>query len=388
MPDVTLPFVHGPDAVSGRRRPRSVETDVTKPIEYAVNTVSGVKPHPLQFARRLEPGVRRVPHVDRHDAGRCRTCATRSRRCGRASRATSRIRSSCAPTTENQQPVVSLAVMSPTTEPARAHVAHRPDDRQGAGERAGRGAHRRQRPRHAADPRPDQAERADRAGHRRRPGDQRDPRGEPGRARRPHHARAERLDRARRRQDQGPGAVRPHHRRAAGRRRRCTCRRSPTSSTARRSRTRSRASTAARRSRSTSRRRRTPTSSRPATASPTAVAALKKRLPADVELTHRQLRGGPGREERQPRQEHDPRRRAADGADRVPVPAQLAQHDHHRAHAADRGDRDVHRALRVRLHAQLPDADGAVAVHRPPDRRRHRRAREHRAPPGAWARTT
>ena len=30
--------------------------------------------------------------------------------------------------------------------PARAHVADRPDDRQGAGERAGRGAHRRQRP--------------------------------------------------------------------------------------------------------------------------------------------------------------------------------------------------------------------------------------------------
>ncbi len=34
----------------------------------------------------------------------------------------------------------------------------------------------------------------------------------------------------------------------------------------------------------------------------------------------------------------------------------------------------------IRLHAQLPDADGAVALHRPPDRRRDRRAREHRAP--------
>ena len=113
-----------------------------------------------------------------------------------------------------------------------------------------------------------------------------------------------------------------------------------------------------------------------------AVAALKDRLPSDVEVQHRQLDGRAGREERQPRQEHDRRGRAPHGADRVPVPAQLAQHDHHRAHAAARGDRDVHRALRVRLHAQLPDADGAVAVHRPPDRRRDRRAREHRAPPG------
>ena len=39
---------------------------------------------------------------------------------------------------------------------------------------------------------------------------------------------AERPHRAHRRQDQGSGAVRPHHRRAAGRRARSTCRRSPT----------------------------------------------------------------------------------------------------------------------------------------------------------------
>ena len=70
---------------------------------------------------------------------------------------------------------------------------------------------------------------------------------------------------------------------------------------------------------------------------------------------------------------------AADGADRVPVPRVVAQHGHHGAHAADRRDRDLHRDLRARLHAELHDADGAVAVHRPADRRRHRRAREHRA---------
>ena len=80
------------------------------------------------------------------------------------------------------------------------------------------------------------------------------------------------------------------------------------------------------------------------------------------------------------RQGDDPRRRAAHDPDRVPVPALVALDDHHGPHAADLGDRDVHRAARVRLHAQLHDADGAVAVHRPPDRRRHRRAREHRAP--------
>ena len=42
----------------------------------------------------------------------------------------------------------------------------------------------------------------------------------------------------------------------------------------------------------------------------------------------------------------------------------------------------------VRLHAELADADGAVARHRPPDRRCDRGAREHRAPHRAWARTT
>ena len=80
------------------------------------------------------------------------------------------------------------------------------------------------------------------------------------------------------------------------------------------------------------------------------------------------------------RQEDADRRRAADDRDRLPVPAQLAQHDHHRADAADRRDLGVHRRLHVRLHAQLHDDDGAVAVHRPAHRRRHRRAREHRPP--------
>ena len=82
----------------------------------------------------------------------------------------------------------------------------------------------------------------------------------------------------------------------------------------------------------------------------------------------------------QQRQDDDHRRRAADGADRVSVSWQLAQHGDYRAHAADRGDRDVHFAQGVRLHVELHDDDGAQSVHRPADRRRDRRAREHRAP--------
>ncbi len=65
-----------------------------------------------------------------------------------------------------------------------------------------------------------------------------------------------------------------------------------------------------------------------------AVDELRKRIPKDVELTVVVQLGGERREERQPGEEHDPRGRGPDGADRVPVPAQLAQHDHHRAHAA------------------------------------------------------
>ena len=129
---------------------------------------------------------------------------------------------------EDNRPTVSLAVLSPTVEPARAHLAHRSDDRQGAREHSGRGAGRRQRPRDPADPHPDQALGAGVARHRRRSGDDGDSERQPGRSRRPHHARPERLDRAGRRQDQGPGPVRPDHRRAAGRGHRSTCPRSPT----------------------------------------------------------------------------------------------------------------------------------------------------------------
>ncbi len=87
MPDVSLPFVLVLTSYPGAS-PEVVEADVTKPLEYAINTVSGVEPDPLQLARRAEPGLRRVPDVRPTWPRRCRTCATRSGRCAPASRAT------------------------------------------------------------------------------------------------------------------------------------------------------------------------------------------------------------------------------------------------------------------------------------------------------------
>jgi hypothetical protein len=77
---------------------------------------------------------------------------------------------------------------------------------------------------------------------------------------------------------------------------------------------------------------------------------------------------------------HADRGRAAHGADRVPVPELVALHGHHRPDAADRADRHLPVHVRLRLHGQHGHADGAVAVRGPADRRRHRGAREHRAP--------
>ena len=224
-------------------------------------------------------------------------------------------------------------------------------------------------------------QRADRARHRRRPGRHRHPHRQPGRAGGTHHARRAGLHRARRRQDQGPGAVRADHRRAAGRRAGV-----PVAGRRRHRRReggdvdRAHQRPAAR-SRSTCRRRRTPTSSRPARASTDAVATLQQRLPAEVEL-----RVVDSTADAVERSVNRVKETIVEGALLTVLIVflflhSLAQHDHHRAHAADRGHRDLHRAVRLRLHAQLPDADGAVAVHRPADRRRDRRAREHRAPP-------
>ena len=119
-----------------------------------------------------------------------------------------------------------------------------------------------------------------------------------------------------------------------------------------------------------------------------AVEELRKRLPKDVELTVVYNSG-----ENVEKSVNRVKSTILEGAGLTVLIVFLFLHSWRStvitgAHAAAVGDRDVHRALRVRLLAQLPDADGAVAVHRPAHRRRDRRAREHRAPPRAWARTT
>ena len=67
MPDVSLPFVFVMTVYPGAS-PEVVETDVTKPLEYAINTVAGRQDDPLDLARRPKPGLRRVPARHRHDA--------------------------------------------------------------------------------------------------------------------------------------------------------------------------------------------------------------------------------------------------------------------------------------------------------------------------------
>ena len=70
------------------------------------------------------------------------------------------------------------------------------------------------------------------------------------------------------------------------------------------------------------------------------------------------------------------------------VPARLARHADPGPRHAGRADRHDRRDLHGRLLGQHPDAAGAGAGDRPGRRRRHRGAREHRAPaqPRAWAR--
>ncbi len=71
---------------------------------------------------------------------------------------------------------------------------------------------------------------------------------------------------------------------------------------------------------------------------------------------------------------------AAHGAGGVPVPQLVALDGDHRPGAAGVGAGVVHRGVGVRLHAQHDVAARPLAGHRHPDRRRHRGAREHRAP--------
>ena len=105
---------------------------------------------------------------------------------------------------------------------------------------------------------------------------------------------------------------------------------------------------------------------------------------ADQDGAHRR-RSHHGERHRRARSHH--LRRHHGGAGGVRVHARLALDADHRAGAADVGDRDVLLHVCDRLHHQHDDADGAVARHRHPDRRRGGGAREHLPPHGARRRS-
>jgi hydrophobe/amphiphile efflux-1 (HAE1) family protein len=112
MPDVSLPFVLVLTSYPGAS-PEAVETDVTKPLEYAINQISGVKlirSNSLEgtsqvFAEfRLDTDVARAIQDVRDKIALVRPGFPRDVRDPLVIRAD----------TENQQPVVSLAVLSQT----------------------------------------------------------------------------------------------------------------------------------------------------------------------------------------------------------------------------------------------------------------------------------
>jgi hydrophobe/amphiphile efflux-1 (HAE1) family protein len=112
MPDVTLPFVFVVTAYPGAS-PEVVETDVTKPLEYAINTVAGVRTirsttfegRSEIFAEfRLATDINRAMQDVRDKIAQVKPGFPRDVKDPLVIRADQ----------ENQQPVVSLAVLSPT----------------------------------------------------------------------------------------------------------------------------------------------------------------------------------------------------------------------------------------------------------------------------------
>jgi len=112
MPEVSLPFVLVLTSYPGAS-PEAVETDVTKPLEYAINQISGVKlirSNSLEGASQvfaefhLDTDVARAIQDVRDKIALVRPGFPRDVKDPLVIRAD----------TENQQPVVSLAVLSPT----------------------------------------------------------------------------------------------------------------------------------------------------------------------------------------------------------------------------------------------------------------------------------
>ncbi|MEO5699857.1 MAG: efflux RND transporter permease subunit [Casimicrobiaceae bacterium] len=115
MPDVSLPFVLVLTQYPGAA-PESVETDVTKPLEYAINTVAGVKlirSNSLEgqsqvFAEfRLSTDMARAMQDVRDKVAQVRPAFPRDVKDPMVIRADN----------ENTQPVATVAVMSPTLSP-------------------------------------------------------------------------------------------------------------------------------------------------------------------------------------------------------------------------------------------------------------------------------
>ena len=113
MPDVSLPFVQIMTSYPGAA-PEAVEADVTKPIEYAVNQVSGVK-RILSNSREGPSQVFVEFRLSTTRRGAMQDVRDKIALVRPASRATSRIRWSIRADNENAQPVATLAVMSRTT---------------------------------------------------------------------------------------------------------------------------------------------------------------------------------------------------------------------------------------------------------------------------------
>ena len=152
MPDVSLPFVLVLTDAIRARRPRSSRPTSTKPLEYAINTVSGaslIRSNSREGQSQVFAEFRMSTDMTRGDAGRPRQDRAGAARLSEGRQGAAR--HSRRPGEPAAGGLARRAVAH--DDAARPHVAHRPDDRQGARERSRRRADRRQRPGDAADPR-------------------------------------------------------------------------------------------------------------------------------------------------------------------------------------------------------------------------------------------
>ena len=213
MPDVSLPFVFV--VTRSRRLARGRRNRCHQTHRVRDQHRRRREDHSVDVARGPEPGVRGIPACHGHDP-RDAGCPRQDR--PGETRLPARRQGSIGRSRRSGKPAAGRVAGGPVADDgsSRADIPHGSGDRQGHRERSRRCQHRRQRPRVPPDSGADQAERDDGLRHRHRSGGRRHSQCQPGCSRGAHHARRAGLDRACRRQDQGAGAVWPHHRRAAG----------------------------------------------------------------------------------------------------------------------------------------------------------------------------